>query len=109
MLCSDAGKYNSSHTAKKIYVDPVFAFEWIKLLAKNDLFKMKATTQSRQTMVVGVCIILELYTEVWCFHYVGEFIRPANNSYLIISIHPHTPFPGRDINSRVSSSNSWNM
>lgn len=36
-----------------------------------------------------VAIILELYAEDWCFHYVGEFIKPENNSYLIISIHPH--------------------
>lgn len=42
-------------------------------------------------MVVSVCIILELFTEDWCFHYVGESIKPKNNSYLIISICPHHP------------------
>lgn len=50
---------------------------------------MKATVQSIQIMVYSVRIISELYTEDWCFHYVGESIESENKSYLIISIHPH--------------------
>lgn len=43
-------------------------------------------------IVVSVCIILLLFIEDWCFHYVGESIKPENNSYLNISIHPpHLP------------------
>lgn len=52
---------------------------------QNESHNTKQTNNGGQM----VAIILELYAEDWCFHYVGEFVKPENNSYLIISIHPH--------------------